>query len=101
MSRSIWALGLVLFLAACGGGGGGGGSRLPTVDPNPTQSLTGLRAPSFSDAEIPSLLSRALAGTDSILATDVYAGRGQDGLVLPTDCYRKEVCLIRLPHPLP
>ena len=29
MVRLVWALGLVLFLAACGGGSGGGGSGIP------------------------------------------------------------------------
>ena len=96
MSRFIWTLSLVLFLGACGGGGDGG-SRLPTVDPDPTQSLTGLQAPSFTDSEIPSLLNRALGSADSVLATDVYVGRGEDGVVLATDCYRKEVCLILFP----
>ena len=37
MLRSIWALGLVLFLAACGGGGGsgGGGPSMPSVSAHP------------------------------------------------------------------
>ena len=37
MRHSVWALGLVLFLAACGGGGGGGGGTMPDPRPRPPE----------------------------------------------------------------
>ena len=96
MSRSIWALGLVLFLAACGGGGGGGGSRLPTVDPNPTQSLTGLQAPSFADSTIRPTVAGVLATVDSVLVSDLSGGHRGEAYYAPTYCNNKTVCVTDL-----
>ena len=59
--RSIWALSLVLFLAACGGGGGGG-SLPPT-----TRSVEPPTRPRDIRAEI----SAVYAEADTILASDV------------------------------
>ena len=37
MRRSVWALGLILFLAACGGGGGGDGGTMRDPRPKPPE----------------------------------------------------------------
>ena len=96
MSRSIWALGLVLFLAACGGGGGGGGSTLPTVDPNPTQSLTGLQPPSFADSTIGPTVDGVLATVDSVLVSDLIGGHRGEAYYASTYCNNKTVCVTDL-----
>ena len=92
MVRSFWALGLVLFLAACAGGGSG----LPTVDPSSTQSLTGLQPPGFSDSEIVPIVNQLLASADAILVSDVAVGQGQDAGVFYTYCDTKTVCVTEL-----
>ena len=92
MVRSFWALGLVLFLAACSGGGSG----LPTVDPNSTQSLTGLQPPGFSDSEIVRIVNQVLASADAILVSDVAVGQGQDAGVFYTYCDTKTICVTEI-----
>lgn len=92
MLRSIWALGLVLFLSACGGGGGDGAKpRVPTINPEPTQSLTGLTAPTFTDASIVPAIDAVLADSDSILVSDHIGRQGSDAVRFPTYCTR-QVC---------
>ena len=92
MVRSFWALGLVLFLAACAGGGSG----LPTVDPSSTQSLTGLQPPGFSDSEIVRIVNQVLASADAILVSDVAVGQGQDAGVFYTYCDTKTICVTEI-----
>lgn len=89
--RSIWALGLVVFLSACGGGGGDSGPRVPIVDPRPAQSVTGTQPPSFTHAESLPALSGGLHGGR-------FAHRERCSNLLPTagspgrDHLRKEPC---------
>ena len=83
MKRSICALGLVLFLAACGGGGG---PTLPTVDPGPTRSLTGLQSPTFSDASIVPTVNGILRQSDSMVVSDLVGKYRGNTYVAPTSC---------------
>ena len=62
MVRSIWALGLVLFLAACGGGGGGGSSSPTTMPPV---------EPPTPPRDIRAEVSAIYAEADTILMSDV------------------------------
>lgn len=86
MIRSLSALGLVLFLAACGGGGGGiAPTVLPDPDPvpvpdpaptpepapDPAPSLTGLAAPTFTDAEIVPKVVSIYNAADTLIVGDV------------------------------
>ena len=87
MMRSIWALGLVLFLAACSGGDKGGGG-VPRVDPDSTQSLTGLEPPSFQNSEIIPAFARIYGLADTILATDVPIIYQGQQVVVETRCFR-------------
>lgn len=89
MLRSIRALGLVLILSACGGGGGDAKPRVPTVDPEPAQSLTGLTAPTFTDASIIPSIDRVLATSDSIIVSDHVGRQGSDALAYSTYCTRQ------------
>ena len=61
MVRSIWALSLVLFLAACRGGGGGGSSPPTTRPVEPPTRPRDIRAE----------ISAVYAEADTILASDV------------------------------
>ena len=89
--RTIWALGLAVFLAACGGGGGDSKPRVPTIDVDPTQSLTGLSDPTFSDSAIVPSIDGVLATSDSIFVSDHVGRQGSDAVAFPTYCTR-EVC---------
>ena len=85
MVRSTWALGFVLFLAACGGGGDSG-PRVPTVDPRTAQSVTGTEPPSFTDAEIlPSYLA-VYTAADSLTVSDVPISYQRQDLLWETTC---------------
>ncbi len=85
MSRFMWALGLVLVLAACGGGSK---PSTPRVDPNTAQTLTGLTAPTFTDAQIVPTVAQIFGQADTLLITDIPITYQGQRLVAETTCSR-------------